>query len=82
MTAKWAPSVLDVLRRSAPHLLVGLWMVLVAAYATWPLALHASSHVAGNLGDPLEIAWRFALGAHAVVHQPLHLFDANMYFPE
>src|SRR5205807_2131791 len=26
--------------------------------------------------------WRFAWGAHAVVHQPLHLFDANMFSPE
>lgn len=57
-------------------------MVLVAVYATWPLAPHAGSKVAGNLGDPLEIAWRFAWGAHAVVHQPLHLFDANMFSPE
>src|SRR5439155_1755831 len=69
-------------RRSAPHLFVGGWMVLVAIYATWPLAAHAGSQVAGNLGDPLEIAWRFAWGAHSVVHQPLHLFDANMFSPE
>ena len=57
-------------------------MVLVAIYATWPLAADAGSKVAGNLGDPLEIAWRLAWGAHAVLHQPLHLFDANMFSPE
>jgi hypothetical protein len=64
------------------HLGALAWFLLVAVYATWPLASHAGTHVAGNLGDPLEIAWRFAWGAHAIVHQPLHLFDANMFHPE
>lgn len=69
-------------RRLLVHLGAFVWCLLVAVYATWPLAAHAGTHVAGNLGDPLEIAWRFAWGAHAVVHQPLHLFDANMFHPE
>jgi hypothetical protein len=79
---QWASDVRAGLRRAVPHLLVGVWMLLVALYATWPLAAHAGSQVAGNLGDPLEIAWRFAWAAHAVVHQPRHLFDANMFSPE
>lgn len=54
----------------------------MATFATWPLARHARTQVAGNLGDPLEIAWRFAWAAHALVHRPLHLFDANMFAPE
>ena len=54
----------------------------MAVYATWPLAPHAGSHVTGNLGDPLEVAWRFGWAAHAVIHQPLHLFDANIFHPE
>jgi hypothetical protein len=58
------------------------WFLLIAAYATWPLAAHAGTSVLGNLGDPLEVAWRLAWGAHAIVHQPLHLFDANMFHPE
>lgn len=70
------------LGRIAFHLAVAGWMTLVAVYATWPLAAQAGTQVAGNLGDPLEIAWRLAWGAHAVVHQPLHLFNANMLSPE
>lgn len=58
------------------------WFLLIAVYATWPLAAHAGTSVLGNLGDPLEVTWRLAWGAHAVVHQPLHLFDANMFHPE
>lgn len=80
--ARWGTAVSDGLRRSALHLLVGVWLVVVAVYATWPLAAHAGSQVAGNLGDPLEIAWRLAWGAYAVVHQPRRLFDANMFSPE
>lgn len=68
--------------RLALHLGALAWFGLVALYATWPLAAHAGSRVLGNLGDPLEIAWRLAWGAHAVVHEPLHLFDANMFHPE
>jgi hypothetical protein len=69
-------------RRLLLHLGAFAWCLLVAVYATWPLAARAGTHVAGNLGDPLEVAWQFAWGAHAVVHQPLHLFDANMFHPE
>jgi hypothetical protein len=54
----------------------------VALYTTWPLASEAGTQVMGNLGDPLEGAWLLAWGAHALVHQPLHLFDANMFHPE
>ena len=82
LKGSWASDVRVGLRRAVPHLLVAAWMVLVAVYATWPLAAHAGTQVAGNLGDPLEVAWRFAWAAHAVVHQPLHLFDANMFSPE
>jgi hypothetical protein len=58
------------------------WFLLIAVYVTWPLAAHAGTSVLGNLGDPLEVAWRIAWGAHAVVEQPLHLFEANMFHPE
>ncbi len=68
--------------RLARHLAAFAWLLVVAVFTTWPLAAHAGTSVLGNLGDPLEIAWRLAWGAHAVVHQPLHLFDANMFHPE
>jgi hypothetical protein len=64
------------------HLAVFAWLLAAAIYATWPLAADAATRVAGNLGDPLEIAWRFAWAAHAVVHEPLRMFHANMGYPE
>lgn len=69
-------------RRFLLHVGAFGWFLLVAVYATWPLAAEAGTHVMGNLGDPLEIVWRLAWGAHAIVEQPLHLFDANMFHPE
>ena len=68
--------------RLARHAGTFAWFGLVAVYATWPLAAHGGTKILGNLGDPLEVAWRLAWGARAVVHQPLHLFDANMFHPE
>ncbi|MGH9281810.1 MAG: 6-pyruvoyl-tetrahydropterin synthase-related protein, partial [Acidimicrobiales bacterium] len=59
-----------------------VWCFLVAAYATWPLLPRAGTYVMGNLGDPLEVTWRLAWAAHAVVREPLHIFDANIFHPE
>lgn len=59
-----------------------VWFLVVTAYATWPLVRFAPSRVAGDLKDPLENAWIFGWGAHAIVRQPLHLFDANIFHPE
>ena len=34
-----------------------------------------------DLGDPLFSIWRLAWVAHQVVTDPVHLFDANIFFP-
>ena len=34
-----------------------------------------------NLGDPVLYAWALSWNAHAVVTSPLHLFDANIFWP-
>jgi hypothetical protein len=48
---------------------------------TWPLLLHLGSVVPRDIGDPLAEAWQPAWGGHAVLHQPLHFFDANRFWP-
>ncbi len=55
--------------------------VALAVLLTWPLVLHPASTVAGDLGDPLYQAWQLAWGGHGLLHQPLHLFDANIGYP-
>jgi hypothetical protein len=69
-------------RRALRAIGVGAWFVVVAVYATWPLAPHLGNRVTDNLADPLENAWIFSWAAHAIVHQPLHLFHGNIFNPE
>jgi hypothetical protein len=45
-----------------------------------PAALHPTRSVP-DLGDPLHLAWIMAWDAHQLVHNPLHLFDANGFHP-
>ena len=47
----------------------------------WPLVLHMSSRIAPDLGDPVRTAWQVAWVGHAMLHDPLHLFDSNAFYP-
>ena len=61
--------------------LVLLAGVALGIAATWPLVLHLGSRVASDPGDPLLQAWQVAWDGHAIVHQPLHFFQANSFWP-
>jgi hypothetical protein len=76
--ARWAPS--PSLGR-AELLWVLLAGVLLAILTSWPLVLHMPSRIAPDLGDPVRTAWEVAWVGHALIHQPLHLFDANVFYP-
>jgi hypothetical protein len=54
---------------------------LLAIVMTWPLLLHLGAIVPRDIGDPLAEAWQPAWGGHALLHQPLHFFDANRFWP-
>jgi hypothetical protein len=69
-------------RRRFGGVLAVLWFVAVAVYATWPLLPHLADRIPYGLTDPLENAWIFGWGAHALGHNPLHLFDGNIYYPQ
>jgi hypothetical protein len=78
LAGRWAPS---------PTIGRGelLWVILggiaLAVLTTWPLVLHMSSHIAPDLGDPVRTAWEIAWVGHAMLHDPLHLFDSNAFYP-
>lgn len=61
--------------------LVALSGLLLAILTSWPLALHMSSRIAPDLGDPVRTAWEIAWVGHAMLHDPLHLFDSNAFYP-
>ena len=39
------------------------------------------SRIAPDLGDPVRTAWEVAWVGHAMLHDPLHLFDSNAFYP-
>ncbi len=61
--------------------LAALTGVLLAVLTTWPLVAHLPSRIAPDLGDPVRTAWEVAWVGHAMLHNPLHLFDANTFYP-
>jgi hypothetical protein len=61
--------------------LVAVAGVALAVLTTWPLVPHLPSRIAPDLGDPVRTAWQVAWVGHAMLHNPLHLFDANAFYP-
>jgi hypothetical protein len=52
----------------------------LAVALTWPLALHPGTAYS-DLGDPLLNTWILDWDFHALTHDPLHLYDAPMFYP-
>jgi hypothetical protein len=75
---RWAPS--PTISR-AEVLWVTLGGIALAILTTWPLVLHMGSRIAPDLGDPVRTAWEIAWVGHAMLHDPLHLFDSNAFYP-
>jgi hypothetical protein len=55
--------------------------VALAVITSWPLVLHLPSRIAPDLGDPVRTSWQIAWVGHAMLHNPLHLFDSNAFYP-
>jgi hypothetical protein len=75
---RWAPSPTFARREISLVVLAG---ILVAVLTSWPLVLHLPSRIAPDLGDPVRTAWQISWVGHAMLHDPLHLFDANAFYP-
>jgi hypothetical protein len=54
---------------------------LLAAVMHWPLPLHLGRDIPRDTQAPLVQAWQVAWDGHALAHQPLHFFQANIYWP-
>ncbi|MDQ6603448.1 MAG: hypothetical protein M3Z19_12060 [Chloroflexota bacterium] len=63
------------------NLIVPALYVAVTVLLLWPLVIHIRSAVADTLGDPLLNAWTLRWVQHALVTQPTHLYDGNMFAP-
>jgi hypothetical protein len=61
---------------------LGALAALVTALVMhWPLPLHLGRDVPRDLGDPLPQSWQVAWNGHALLHQPLDWFQANIFWP-
>src|SRR5690349_12154337 len=69
----------EVTWREIAALILGACLVSVVMH--WPLVLHLGRDIPKDLGDPLAQAYQMAWDGHALVHQPLHFFDANQFWP-
>ena len=56
--------------------------VALAIGMTWPLVLHLGSDIPQDTGDPLLDSWHVAWIGHAILNQPLDVFQANRFWPE
>ncbi|MGH3065675.1 MAG: hypothetical protein ACRDOF_05160, partial [Gaiellaceae bacterium] len=51
--------------------------IALAVAMSWPLVLHLGSDIGKDLGDPLLQAWQVSWIGHALLEQPLDLWQAN-----
>ena len=77
-TGRWAPS--PTITRGEVAL-VSLAGLLLAILTSWPLVLHMASRIAPDLGDPVRTAWQVAWVGHAMLHDPLNIFNSNAFYP-
>jgi hypothetical protein len=73
-------SVRRTLRTFGRELLIFLGFCAMTAVMTWPWVLHLRDAVADR-GDPYMIAWTLWWDYHQTFTNPLHLFDANVFYP-
>jgi hypothetical protein len=68
------------IRPSVEWTAVVLLFVALSVFMTWPQA--ASLDSVPDTGDPLFSIWRLCWVVHQIPRDPLHLFDANIFYPE
>ncbi len=54
----------------------------LAVVLTWPAMKHPTRTIPHDLVDSALMGWEARWGAHALLHQPGRLFDANAFYPD
>lgn len=60
---------------------LGLFIAL-AALETWPIARNPAHLSRNDNGDAVLNEWTIAWVVHQATHAPLHLYDANIFYPD
>jgi hypothetical protein len=83
LTADSAETTQPGLRLSVAAVLASLALFVgLAILHTWPLASAPATLSRNDTADTVLHEWIMAWVAHQIVANPLHLFDANIFFPE
>ena len=69
----------EITRRELLLLVIGA--IVIAVVMNWPLVLHLKTDIPKDVGDPLVQSWEVAWDGHALLHQPLHFFQSNQFWP-
>ena len=64
-----------------PYVAALLLFAALAVAHTWPLATDPGTLSRNDNGDTLLIEWSLAWVAHQLPRDPVHLFDANIFYP-
>lgn len=65
-----------------PSLLALVLFAALSALHTWPLAPHVGTLSRHDNSDAVLNEWAVAWVAHQLPRDPVHLFDANIFYPE
>jgi hypothetical protein len=68
--------------RRHPRRAAFAFFTLLAIVHTWPLAASPATSSRYDNSDAMLNEWIIAWVGHQIVSDPLHLFDANIFFPE
>ncbi|HXV98910.1 MAG TPA: hypothetical protein VEC93_10860, partial [Anaerolineae bacterium] len=55
--------------------------ILLTLILTHPLIFNLTTAVPNDIGDPLLNTWILAWNSHALLTDPLNLFNANIFYP-
>jgi len=77
----WRENTIALVRRYPAAAALPLFIALTIAQ-TWPLASDPGHLSRNDNGDAVLNEWTMAWVAHQAPRDPLHLFDANIFYPE
>src|SRR5262245_24544365 len=62
-------------------IVAALLYTVFTAVLTYPISVHPASTSLGSDIDVQLFTWTLAWNTHALVHAPLRIFDANIFYP-
>ena len=81
MSERFQPKTVKSLRMRVVDAIAPVIVFIVLSVGlTYPLALNLGTHLRDN-GDSYEYAWVIGFGAYQLIHDPLHLYDGNIFYP-